>query len=455
MRLFSTTNRPLQSRGDHGSVKETRIMKHNLLLIGRWHGITRDQRNALRRGIDECGAGKLVFIITAADQKNTRRHPLSIAERCEVVSCLAEELGREFEIYAVNDISDSTKWVEHICEAVREQSKGNTVLDSGNTILVSANPEVQKWFEAISFPSHSAQFDGAMPSDMLHAIRSRKNWRKLATHSTFRLFNKFGVEKRVRDLFGEVLVTDDGELSTGRDFGVYGSGMDASAKQKFDDILPYVLAGLIGDMGCGTGILMEYLSERFPSSEIVGVDLSREFQRIAESRHYPHHNVSVVKGNIVAVPFANGVVSTLIYSSVVHEIRSYNGYSTELVRETLRRSRRRLRVGGRIIIRDGIKPAPQKVWMRCDAETEERFRRFAVDFKKSPPTREFVSKSVNWRDRNGSSSACTTRASSCRRKTISRIGILRSTKSSERSHWKSGKRNSRLPDIAWSRPAHI
>jgi SAM-dependent methyltransferase len=90
----------------------------------------------------------------------------------------------------------------------------------------------------------------------------------------------------------------------------------------------------------------------------------------------------VVKGNIVAVPFANGVVSTLIYSSVIHEIRSYNGYSTELVRETLRRSRRRLRVGGRIIIRDGIKPAPQKVWMRCDAETEERFRRFAVDFKK-------------------------------------------------------------------------
>ena len=137
MRLFSTTDRPLQARGDHGSVKETRTMKHNLLLIGRWHGITRDQRNALRLSIDECGAGKLVFIITAADQKNTRRHPLSIAERREVVSCLAEELGREFEIYAVNDISDSTKWVEHICEAVREQSNGNTVLDSGNTILVS------------------------------------------------------------------------------------------------------------------------------------------------------------------------------------------------------------------------------------------------------------------------------------------------------------------------------
>ena len=91
---------------------------------------------------------------------------------------------------------------------------------------------------------------------MLHAIRSRENWRKLATHSTLRLFNKFGVEKRVRDLFSEVLVTEDGELSTGRDFGVYGSGMDASAKQKYDDIFPYVLSGLIGDMGCGTGILM-------------------------------------------------------------------------------------------------------------------------------------------------------------------------------------------------------
>jgi hypothetical protein len=65
----------------------------------------------------------------------------------------------------------------------------------------------------------------------------------------------------------------------------------------------------------------------------------------------------------------------------MHEIYSYSGYDRGMVRRALGNTRMELRPGGRIIIRDGVRPAPRRVWMRCDRETEERFRRFARDFK--------------------------------------------------------------------------
>jgi hypothetical protein len=124
-----------------------------------------------------------------------------------------------------------------------------------------------------------------------------------------------------------------------------------------------------------------HLSTLFPQSEIIGMDLSHELLRTAEGQHYPHHNVSVVKGNIIHQRFPKGSLSTVIYSSVMHEVFSYNGYDRDQVRLALRNTRTELEDKGRIIIRDGIMPAEAVVWMKMDAESEARFRKFAVQFK--------------------------------------------------------------------------
>lgn len=353
----------------------------NLLFIGRWHGITRDQRQSLIRSMNECGDGRLVFVITAADQKHTRRHPLNVAERRELLTKFAEELGRPFDIFEVDDTKDSDGWAEHIRTAVASQSSGRTVLRPENTLVVSANADVQKWFKAAGFRGRSPNFDGAIPSDLLGAIRKGADWRAIATESTVELFEKFNVEQRVHELFADVLLTEDGELSVGRDFGVYGAAMDASVKQKEDDIFEHIKPGVIVDKGCGTGLMLVHLSERFPGSQIVGVDLSSVLLRQAEGQHFPNHNVSVVKGNIIERRFRPGTVSTEIYSSVIHEIRSYNRYDTEKVREALRNTHTELEVGGRVIIRDGVMPPAREVALRFDEETEARFRKFAREFK--------------------------------------------------------------------------
>jgi SAM-dependent methyltransferase len=352
-----------------------------LLLPGRWHAISRDQESALRRQIDAVNPSKLVFLITAADQAGTKRHPLSANERTAIVQALAASLGRPYEIYRTVDIADASAWVEHACSTVAIASGGTTRLDPADTVVLSSNPDVLRHFTDAGFRTVAMQFQGALPLDVLGAIRAGGDWEKLASDGTIRVYRQHGLVERVRDIFADVLLTDDGELSTGRDFRVYAAGMDASLGVKITDLCPHVVPGTIVDKGCGTGTLLVHLSQLFPTSQIIGMDLSRELLQTAESQFYPQHNVSILKGNIIPQRFQAGSVATVIFSSVLHEVYSYNGYDRDQVRLALRSTRTELRPGGRVIIRDGVRPKRRRVWMRCDAETEERFRRFAQDFK--------------------------------------------------------------------------
>lgn len=373
-----TLNEPAQE-ADDGKRRETATV---LLLVGRWHGVTRDQEIALKDVLDGAGDGKLVFVITASEQSRTKRHPLTLEERREVVEGLAKSLGRPFEIHGVSDINDSTVWVEHMKAVVNDESGGDTVIDPANTVLISSNPDVLGLFGKQGFKSRIPSPDGTMPADLHAAIRTGSDWKEIASDSTIAIFEKRGLAQVVRDLFDDVLLTDDGELSHGRDFKVYSAGMDASLAVKIEDICTHIRPGRIVDKGCGTGTLLIHLSTLFPESEIVGMDLSSELLRTSEGQFFPNHNVSIVRGNIIHQRFRTGTVSTIILSSVMHEVYSYNGYDRDQVRLTLANARKDLQLGGRVIIRDGIKPKFEgKVWMRCDAESEERFRKFAREFK--------------------------------------------------------------------------
>jgi SAM-dependent methyltransferase len=176
-------------------------------------------------------------------------------------------------------------------------------------------------------------------------------------------------------------MTDHGELSTGRDFRVYKAGMDASLAVKIADICTHVRPGTIVDKGCGTGKLLVHLSALWPESRILGLDISTELLHTAAGQPFPHPNASIVKGDIIQRHFPPGSVATVIFSSVIHEVFSYNGYDRESVRLALRNTRMELEPAGRVVIRDGVRPAAGTVWMRCGTETESRFRRFARDFK--------------------------------------------------------------------------
>lgn len=364
-----------------------------LLLVGRWHGVTTDQENALRRAlllVDSKCVAKLVFVITACDKGGTKRHPLMFKERVQLVTGLASALGRSFEIYGATDTKSTTiDWVKHVEDVVRLESNSSTILNPSDTILVSSNEDVLARFTKAGYKSQIHGTEGKTPADIIQNINTGKDWRAIASPSCVEVYEEHSLAERIYELFKDVLVNDDGELSNGRDFKIYAVGMDASMADKVRDIGPHIRPGRIVDKGCGTGTLLTHLSELFPESEIIGMDLSREMRRMSEGLHYHNHNVAIVMGNIIEQRFPQGSLSTVIYSSVMHEIYSYNGYDRDQIRMALKNTRTELARGGRLIIRDGIKPDASdcKIWMRADEETSQRFLRFAKDFKgksKSP-----------------------------------------------------------------------
>src|SRR5205085_1761207 len=81
--------------------------------------VRRDQAAALRRAVAAETPARLVFVVTAADQSGTRRHPLTAAQRVAVVRELGDSLGLPYEVHTVADIPDSERWPQHVQGAVR------------------------------------------------------------------------------------------------------------------------------------------------------------------------------------------------------------------------------------------------------------------------------------------------------------------------------------------------
>jgi len=162
-------------------------------------------------------------------------------------------------------------------------------------------------------------------------------------------------------------------------FQVYAQGMSGSMKEKAK-ILPYVREGNIVELGSGNGVVLELLAARFPGSNIVGVDISDTMLKMASERKYKS-KVKFVKGDITEIEFKENSLDTIVFCSILHEVYSYNGYDRNILNETLMKAYKALRPGGRLIIRDGVKPKNDLVYLAFkNKETEEKFYRFAKDF---------------------------------------------------------------------------
>jgi SAM-dependent methyltransferase/nicotinamide mononucleotide adenylyltransferase len=350
------------------------------LLLGRFHALTRAQQSLVMSLVQEVALTRLVCVVTSADHAGTRRNPLAAELREEILRPLLAATGKPFVLVRVDDIADDARWVEHVRAAVQAATALELVPDE--TLVVTANRDVDALFAAAGYRIAPRVAPGLTPHELIARVVAGQAWRDEAAPSTIAVYEAHDVPAQLRAIFGQALRNDDGELSAHRDFASYGAAMDASLVQKVGDLLPWILPGTIVDKGCGTGKLLVELSRRFPGAALVGVDLSRELLRRSDENTYAGGDVRFVLGDAAEAQLPDGSADTIIFSSIMHEIFSYGGYRHARITQALASAARELRVGGRVLIRDGVSPEPVTWRLTClDGETRARFDRFAREFK--------------------------------------------------------------------------
>lgn len=125
------------------------------------------------------------------------------------------------------------------------------------------------------------------------------------------------------------------------------------------DLCPATLNGACLDLGCGTGLLLERLSARYPATRLVGVDASHEMLTVARRKGID--GVGLVAGDVAALPFADGQFDLVVSSSVLHFAGDWKRAVADCARV--------VRPGGRVVIADwwdrrwGMRLLD--LWLRC------------------------------------------------------------------------------------------
>ncbi len=96
------------------------------------------------------------------------------------------------------------------------------------------------------------------------------------------------------------------------------------------------------DVGCGTGTLLDTLSQSWPDLALSGMDLSPEMLQVAAQKLGGRAQLMLGEAN--ALPFADGAFQVLVSTSVFHYLRDPAGALAEFYRV--------LTPGGRLVITD-------------------------------------------------------------------------------------------------------
>jgi len=163
-------------------------------------------------------------------------------------------------------------------------------------------------------------------------------------------------------------------------FNIYASSMDASQQEKAR-IIPFIRPGLVAEMGCGNGAVLELISNTFPQSQVFGFDISDTLLQMSADRKYKNSNVTIIKKDVREKIFEDDTLDTIVYCSTLHEIYSYSGYNKHTLKQTLKNAYDMLAPGGRLVIRDGPKPEDELLYLRFkNQKTEEKFKKFSEEF---------------------------------------------------------------------------
>lgn len=368
----------------------------------------------------------IIFAVTSANHHNTRRNPLPFYLRAMAIQDFGRDLNVPAYIYGIDDVGSLENFATYTLKRVRHESEGLFDLNRDNTWVICSTP-VLEMYEDLGFK--------ILPAE----LTDRKSWQhnqllpwdiveKIATHdlndadvmstmhtSSYELWKKYKLDARVHLLFRDKMIGDDGDITTTRDYNTYVRQMDEIAGLKYQEVIPYVHPGRIGDIGCAVGSWIKLACQdlKLRESDFYGVEVARHLFDICEQRKHngEFKNPFVFfsqRNAVTGLAFEKNSMNTIHTSSLTHEIESYG--SREELLQFIRNRYEELATGGIWINRDVVGP-PDKdklVWMKLSMtdgrnddwnktfdsreglakylsslSTYGRFFRFATDFRKS------------------------------------------------------------------------
>lgn len=133
----------------------------------------------------------------------------------------------------------------------------------------------------------------------------------------------------------------------------------------------HLVPGTVTDIGAGGGELAGYMASRPHIDHVWAADISPQSLERLRTAYRADDGLTVVEGSFAAAfDAAGGQVDNIMLSSVLHEVYSYaegdSRRKVERILGALGSCVRALRPGGRLIIRDGIKPVRDRIDIAID-----------------------------------------------------------------------------------------
>jgi hypothetical protein len=369
----------------------------------------------------------IVYAVTSANHSNTRRNPLPFYLRALALQEFSRELPVPAYIYGVDDVGDLPGFASYTLKRVQHESEGSFALTPSNTLVVCSTP-VLSMYEQLGFQILPCELtdrktwshQSLLPWDIVEKIAASDSWsteREILSHihpSSRELWEKYHLGEKVNLLFRDKMISDDGDITTTRDYNTYVRQMDEIAGLKFDETAPYIKPGRIGDIGCAVGswIKLACHDDRFRESDFYGIEVARHLFDVCQQRKHNGEFVNPFvffsqRNAVTGLAFDANSMNTIHTSSLTHEIESYG--SREELLQFIKNRYNELASGGVWINRDVVGPEnkEQVVLMKLSStdgrdtdfdkkfpsreelrdylkglSTYGRFRRFAIDFRK-------------------------------------------------------------------------
>jgi hypothetical protein len=345
----------------------------------------------------------LIFAVTSANHSNTRRNPLPFYIRALALEEFGKALSVPCFIYGIDDVGNVANFSSYTLKRIKHESEGAFDLRPDNTLVICSTP-VLEMYEREGFKILPAELIDRktwkhkvlLPWDIVEGIASNPTWQTDQSvvnsihSSSLDIWTKYRLGTKVQMLFRDKMISDDGDITTTRDYNTYVRQMDEIAVLKYRETAPHILSGRIGDIGCAVGswIKLACSDNRLRESDFYGIEVARHLFDICQQRKHngEFKNPFVFfsqRNAVTGLVFDKNSMNTIHTSSLTHEIESY-GSRADLL-SFIKNRFEELAPGGVWINRDVVGPQNKNeiVLMKLN-QTDGR----NDDFEKTFTTRE-------------------------------------------------------------------